>query len=71
MKKQYTEKIKTMKHEVDKAKKELEDTKKTLEALESNEVAEKHKVEMEYKKKLHSVEAKLQILKRKQKVWYF
>ena len=68
MKKQYAEKIKTMKHEVDKAKAELEETRKALEAAETNEQTEKHKIEAEYKKKLHSVESKLVVLKKKQKV---
>ena len=70
-KKQYSEKIKFMKQELEKAKKELEESKKTLEEYESRanyEVAEKQKVETEYKKKLQAVEAKLQALKRKQKV---
>ncbi|KAL9978810.1 hypothetical protein ACROYT_G016376 [Oculina patagonica] len=69
-KKQFSEKIKSMKQELEKAKKELEDSKKTLEEYESKanyEVSEKQKVEVEYKKKLQTVEAKLQALKRKQK----
>lgn len=60
-----------MKQELEKAKKELEDSKKTLEEYESKanyEVSEKQKVEAEYKKKLQTVETKLQGLKRKQKV---
>lgn len=71
MKKQYSEKIKSMKQELEKAKRELEESKKTLEGCESKanyEVSEKQKVESEYKKKLQTVEAKLQALKRKQKV---
>lgn len=70
-KKQFSEKIKSMKQELEKAKKELEDSKKTLEEYESKanyEVSEKQKVEAEYKKKLQTVETKLQGLKRKQKV---
>ena len=50
---------------------ELEESKTALEGYESKanyEVAEKQKVEAEYKKKLQTVEAKLQALKRKQKV---
>ena len=60
-----------MKQELEKARKGLEDSKRTLEEYESKatyEVSEKQKVEMEYKKKLQTVEAKLQALKRKQKV---
>ena len=60
-----------MKQELEKAKKELGDSKKALEEYESKancEVSEKQKVESEYKKKLQTVEAKLQALKRKQKV---
>ena len=71
MKRQYSEKIKSMKQELEKAKKELEESKKTLEGCESKanyEVTEKQKVESEYKKKLQTVEAKLQALIRKQKV---
>ncbi|XP_020621415.1 kinesin-like protein KIF27 [Orbicella faveolata] len=69
-KKQFSEKVKSMKQELEKAKKELEDSKKTLEEYESKanyEVSEKQKVEAEYKKKLQTVETKLQALKRKQK----
>lgn len=69
-KNQYSEKIKSMKQELEKAKKELEESKKTLEEYESktnHEVAEKQKVETEYKRKLQAVEAKFQALKRKQK----
>ena len=71
MKKQYSEKIRIMKQEVEKAKKDLDETKKALEELQSKanfEMSEKQKLENEYKKKLHSVEVKLQALKRKQKV---
>ena len=71
MKKQYSEKIKSMKQELEKAKRELEESKKTLEGCESKanyEVSEKQKVESEYKKKLQTVEGKLQALRRKQKV---
>ena len=70
-KKQFSERIKSMKQELEKAKKELEDSRKALEEYESKanyEVSEKQKVEAEYKKKLQTVEAKLQALKRKQKV---
>lgn len=69
-KKQYSDKIKSMKQELEKAKRELDESKKAMEEFESkanHEVTEKHKVEAEYKKKLQSVEAKLQALKRKQK----
>lgn len=71
-KKQFSEKIKSMKQELEKAKREVEESKKTLEEYENKanyEVAEKQKVELEYKKKLQAMETKLQALKRKQKVW--
>lgn len=61
-----------MKQELEKAKREVEESKKTLEEYENKanyEVAEKQKVELEYKKKLQAMETKLQALKRKQKVW--
>ena len=60
-----------MKQELEKAKREVEDSRATLEEYETKanyEVAEKQKVELEYKKKLQTMEAKLQALKRKQKV---
>ena len=71
VKRQYSEKIKSMKQELEKAKRELDESKKAVEEYEfkaNYEVTEKHKVEVEYKKKLQTVEAKLQALKRKQKV---
>lgn len=70
VKRQYSEKIKSMKQELEKAKRELDESKKAVEEYEfkaNYEVTEKHKVEVEYKKKLQTVEAKLQALKRKQK----
>lgn len=69
-KKQFSEKIKSMKQELEKAKREVEDSRATLEEYETKanyEVAEKQKVELEYKKKMQTMEAKLQALKRKQK----
>ena len=71
MKKTFAEKVQLMEREVEKTKKDLETTQKTLahyEVKSHQEQNEKQKLEQEHKKKLQTLEEQLHELKKKQKV---
>ena len=71
MKEHFSKKVDNMKHEVEKARQDFEETKQALAEIATKaniETSEKHRLDQEYKKHLQLMETKLQALRRKQKV---
>ena len=71
MKKTFSDKVEQMGKEVERKKKDLEQTQKTLaqyEVKSHQEQHEKQKLELDYKKKLQTLEEQLHELQKRQKV---